>query len=154
MNIQYFTSLHLGARCSGDLHTFSNCSRYQRIIAKYVSLKRFHTPDYTFASDENPSDPLKPCVAPGQTILPGGIPMHTGGQILDQKGGAASPPPHLGVSIHLGLHWDYPCLEVCSAPGQRKVSGGGPLGFHQKRKYIPEYGKVSGVRILQCSFVS
>ena len=48
-----------------------------------------------------------------------------------------------------GVHWDP--LEVWYAPGQHKVSGG-PLGFHQKRKYIPEYAKVSGIRILQLFF--
>ena len=44
-------------------------------------------------------------------------------------------------------------LEVWVASEQREVSGG-QLGFHQKRKYIPEYGIVSWLRVLQLIFVS
>ena len=41
--------------------------------AKYVPLKPYHIPGYTFASDGNTVDPLKPCAAPRHTILPGGL---------------------------------------------------------------------------------
>ena len=93
--------------------------------------------------------------------------MHPVDKYLSQKGAAAKPPPPLGVSIHLGGALGHP-LEVGPSPGWTKVSGGalghplevglgpgqtkvsgGPRGSHQKRTYIPECCKVSGVCILQ-----
>ena len=64
--------------------------------------------EYVLRSDGIPVDPLKPCAAPGQDLLSGGVPVHPVDKYLHQKGAAASPPPPLGVSIHLGVHWDPP----------------------------------------------
>ena len=78
--------------------------------------------------------------------------MHPVDKYLDQKGAAASPPPPLGVSIHLGGALGPP-LKVGPAPGQHKVSGG-PLGSPPETNTYLEYRKGSGVHILHCSFIS
>ena len=105
---------------------------------------------YMLVSGGVPVDPLKLGAAPGQDLLSGGVTMHPVDKYLDQKRAAASPPPPLGVRIRLGGALGHP-LKVGPAPGQHRVSGG-PLGVPQKSKYILEYGKVSGVRILQLFF--
>ena len=69
---------------------------------------------------------------------------------LHPKGAAAKPPPPSVLEIclqgALGHH-----LKIDPAPGQDRVSGG-PLGAPQKRKYILECGKVSGVLTLPLFF--
>ena len=71
--------------------------------------------------------------------------MHPCKQILTTKGGGGfAAAPFCCKYLSTRVHSDP--LEVWYAPGQSKVPGG-PLGFHQKRKYIPEYGKVSGVLV-------
>ena len=94
-------------------------------------------------------DPLKPCAAPGQDLLSGGVPVHPVDKYLHQKGAAASPPPPLGVSIHLRVHWDPPESMVCpgAAQGFR-----GSTGIPSEPSIYPEYRKVSGVHILQVYF--
>ena len=64
-------------------------------------------------------------------------------------GGESAAP--LGVRIRLGGALGHP-LKVGPVPGQHKVCGG-PPGVPQKRKYIVEYGKASGVRILRLFFM-
>ena len=75
--------------------------------------------------------------------------MHPIDKYLDQKGAAASPPPPLGVSIHLGVHCDPPESRSCpgAAPGFR-----GSTGTPPETSIYPEYRKVSGVHILQVYF--
>ena len=117
----------------------------------YVPLKPYHTPGYTCVSGGHPVNPLKPCAVLGQDLLRGGVPLHPLEEYVNQKGAAASPPLPLGVSILSGGALGHP-LKVGPVPGQHKVSGG-PLGVPLKRKYILEYGKASGVRILQLFFI-
>ena len=42
--------------------------------------------EYMVGSDGIPVDPLKPCAAPGHTILPGGVPMHPEMNTYTQRG--------------------------------------------------------------------
>ena len=119
-----------------------------------------------------PMHPLKPGSSPGWTQLSGGVPMHPRDEYLHPKGAAASAPPPFGISVCLQGALGHP-LELGSSPGWTKVSGGalghplevgpgpgqtkvsgGPRGCHQKRTYIPECGKVSGVCICNCSIIS
>ena len=78
----------------------------------------FRYSEYILGSNGIPVDPLKPCAAPGQTVLSGGVPMHPVDKYLDQKGAAASPAPPLGESIHPRVHGDPPECMVCPGAAQ------------------------------------
>ena len=119
-----WASLHLGARCLGVLLRLTHYARYKE------GLQNMYPWNLTIFRDRLsggvPMDPLKPCPAPGRTIVSGGDPIPPLKQYLHPKGAAASPPPPLGVDIVLVGGIGSP-LKLWSAPGLGKVSGG-PLG--------------------------
>ena len=139
----------MGVRCLGVLLRLLEFAKYKRRIAKYVPLEPYHIQVYTFR--DPPTDPLKPCSAPGPTIVSGGSRCPLWNTICTPKGAAAKPPPPSGSHILLGGALVHP-LKVGLDPGQHKVWGG-PLSVPLKRKYILEYAKASGVRILQLLFI-
>ena len=53
-------------------------------------------------------DPLKPCAAPGQDILLGGVRTQSDDTYVYGKEAATSQLPPFDVSMHIGVHSDPP----------------------------------------------